>query len=215
MRKKLFSRFICGISALAALTSCGGDKASGTGEFATVFVTATGPAGPLDSDVTTWVDATTGAATPDACAVGSAPTTVPDSVNYTISSTAYTQPNTGSTTSITPSPVVVSRVIVTLTPADTSSPNLSATRYGSYDVSATATQVSPGGSQTVSVRIIDNDLKTFFVNSLGAQSITCSNQVMYKYWATVTFVMREVSTNRESNVTPAGPLLVNFSDFID
>lgn len=213
MQKKLFNRVVLGICAMVALTSCGGEKASGTGEFATVFVTPTGPAGPLDSDVITWVDATGAAATK--CDPASLMSTKPDSVNYTLTSTAYTPPNTGSSTSITPSPVVVSRVIVSLSPADTTSPNLSGTRYGTFDVSASAPQINPGGSQPVSVRIVDNDLKSFFVSSLGAQSITCSNQVEYKYWATVTFVMREVSTNRESNVTPVGRLLINFSDFID
>lgn len=212
MRKKLFSGLAFSICAMLALTSCGGEKASGTGEFATVFVTAVGATGALDSDVTTWVDASGAKAVQ--CGPSSFMTTKPDTVDYTITSTAYTPPNTGSSTSITPSPVVISRITVSLSQGPGFSPVLPP-RYQSYDVSATAPQINPGGSQTVSVRIVDNDLKAFFVNSLGAQSLTCSNQVTYKYWATVTFEMREVNSNRVSTVTPAGTLLVNFSDFID
>lgn len=215
MRKKLL-RLVLGICALAAFTSCGGEKAGGTGELATVYVTASGPAGPLDSDVTTWLDATTGAATPNACAVGSAPSTNPDSVDYTVASTVYTPPNTGSTTSITPSPVVISRVVVTLTPADTATPVLPP-RFQTQYLSASAPAIAPGGALSVPIRIVDNDLKSFFTDEtlLGTKAITCSTPQYYTYWATVSFEMKEVSTNRVSTVTAPGDLKVNFSDFID
>lgn len=211
MRKTLL-RLVLGICALAAFTSCGGEKASGTGEFATVYVTAVGATGALDSDVTNWVDASGNKATE--CDPTSFMSTTPDTVDFTLTSTAYTQPNTGSSTSITPSPVAISRITVTLTPGPGAPPVLPA-QYQSFDVSATAPQILPGASQIVPVRIVDNDLKQFFVNSLGTQSISCSNNPIYKYWATVTFEMREISTNRVSTVTPTGALLVNFSDFID
>lgn len=210
MLKTYLGRFLYGMCAIAALTSCGDSKAGGTAEFATVFAVANGPGTTLDSDVSTWVDAE-GAAAPQ-CGDNSIRTTSPDEVTYTITSTAYAQPNTGQSSTITPSPLTITKITVTLTPHDTVSPALP-TFQTQFPTSA-APSIVPGPNP-VSVRIVDNDLKLHLLTGLGAQSITCANDATYSYRAVVSFEALEVTTNRVSTITAPGYLVVRFSDFGD
>lgn len=206
MRRKYFGRFLYGIGTLLVLTSCGGDKAGGTAEFATVFAVAGSTSGQLDSDVATW--------TGDACAEGSTITTEPDTIDFEITSTAYATPDTGQTSTIQPSPLSISRVTLTLTPADTVSPVLPS-RFQVQFPSPSAPQILPNSTAAVPVRIVDNDLKQFLLSGLGAQSITCSNNVTYTYRAEVSFELLETTTNRVATVSAPGFVLVKFSDFED
>jgi len=213
MLKSYFVRFFYGFCALAAFTSCGGEKAAGTGEFATVFATVSGPNSTIDSDVARWVDATSGAAAA-ACGATSVPTTTPDSAVFTVTSTPYAAPNTGSGSAVTPSPLSITRITVTMTPADSISPALPAIFQTQFPSSA-APVILPGNPQPLTVRLVDNDMKAFFLFGLGAQSITCTNQATYSYRAVVSFEMLETTTNRVSTVTAPGFMLIKFSDFID
>jgi len=212
MQRKYFGRLVYGICALVALTSCGADKAGGTAEFATVFAAAGASSGQLDADVATWVDADGGSANP--CVAGSFVSTVPNSVDYQITSTPYATPDTGQSSSITPSTLSISRVTMTFTPADTVSPVLPS-RFQVQFPSSSAPLIAPGSTATVPVRVADNDFKQFFLNGLGAQSISCSNDVTYSYRAVVSFELLETSTNRVSTITAPGFLLVKFADFVD
>lgn len=210
MLKRFLGRFLYGMCAVAALTSCGDSKAGGTAEFATVFAVANGPNQTLDSDVSSWVDALGAAATP--CVAGSSRTLTPDAVTYTITSTAYAQPNTGQASTITPSPLQIAKITVTLTPHDTVSPALPT--FQTQFPSSAAPLIVPGANP-VSVRIVDNDLKAFLLSGLGAQSITCANNVTYSYRAMVSFEALEVNTNRVSTITAPGYFVIRFADFAD
>jgi hypothetical protein len=213
MLKRFVARSFCAASVLAALTSCGDAKSGGTGEFTTVFATVTGPAG-FDSDVATWVDATTGSPVPVACAANAVRTVKPDDMNYTFTSTAYASPSTGSSNPTVPSDLLIQSATLTFIPANTNSPALPPL-YQSQPVSA-GQRVVAGSATTIPVRVASNSLKSFFLNQLGSQSLDCTNQgVTYSYYATVTFNAVEVSTNRTATISPAGAVLVNFSDFID
>jgi hypothetical protein len=210
MLKRCTATMLYAALAVATLTSCGGDKAGGTGEFATVFAIATPPAGPIDSDVAHWVDAAGATAPP--CTATSFPSVLPDNVTYTITSTPYTVPNTGQSSPIVTSDLVVSRITLTLNPANTQTPVLPPVFQTQFLSSG---QLIVPGSNSVSVQIASDQLKDFLRTGLGSQSITCSNQPIFTYRATVSFEMLEVTTNRVSTVTAPGFLLVNFTDFID
>ncbi|HBG08262.1 MAG: hypothetical protein A2075_06795 [Geobacteraceae bacterium GWC2_58_44] len=214
MRKRYLGSFVLPLLALAVLTSCGGgdSKADGVAEFATVVATASGPGGPLDSDVATWVIASTGAAAPVACVAGTVPTTAPDSVDYTFNSARYSAP--GSTSTITPSSLVITRITLTFTPANTFSPALPPI-FQTQFLSAAQPVILPDSSLVLPLRIVSNELKEFFLMGLGSQSIDCDNRATYSYRAVVSFEAVEVNTNRVSTITAPGFLLVNFSDFID
>lgn len=212
MQKKYFCRLMYGICAMVAVTSCGGEKAGGTAEFATVFAVAGASSGQLDADVATWVDADGGSA--NACVAGSFVSTVPDSVEYRITSTPYTTPDTGQSSTIAPSTLSISKVTMTLTPADTVSPVLPS-RFQVQFPSSSAPTIAPNSTATVTVRVVDNDFKRFFLSELGAQSISCTNDVTYSYRAVLSFELLETSTNRVSTVTAPGFLLVKFADFVD
>lgn len=214
MLKRYLGRLVYGMCMLAALTSCGDSKASGTGEFSTVFATASGPNSVLDSDVATWVDATTGTAA-QPCLATSVPTTSPDQVTYTITSTPFPSPNTGQSSTITPSPLSITRITVTLTPTPGSVSPVLPPNFQTQMVSSTAARILPGTSAPIVVRIVDNDFKAFLMTSFGAQSITCANPATYSYNAVVSFEMQEVNTDRVATITAPGFLLVKFSDFID
>src|SRR4051794_26680514 len=125
MLKRFVAGFVYGAFAIAALTSCGDSKAGGTGQFATVFATANAPNGPLDADVATWVDATTGAAS-QPCLATSIPTVPPTVATYNITSTPFTLPNTGQGSTIGTSDLVITRITLTLPPANSATPALPA-----------------------------------------------------------------------------------------
>ncbi|WP_085812179.1 hypothetical protein [Geoanaerobacter pelophilus] len=210
MRKKLL-RLVLGICALAAFTSCGGEKAGGTGELATVFVNATAPNITLNSDVANWFDVNN--ASVAACTPGSIIKTTTDTATFNVTSTVYIPPNTGSTTSITPSPVSIETVTVTLIPADTLTPELP-DGFKIRNPPAGGT-INPGATVPVTVEVAGSALKEFLVNSFGSRSITCSNQVTYTYRAVVSFKVIENTTNREDTVTATGYLAIEFKDVPD
>jgi hypothetical protein len=217
MLKKILTTLLYGGCALALLTSCGSSKASGTGEFATVFATASGPGADVDSDVAKWVDST--GASVAACST-SGPNFTPDNVTFTITTTAYNTANTGQTSPIQTSNLTIRKVSMTLTPADPSvtstgtlitTPALPAslqTQYGSASV-ATGGEVTLGAN-SVNVRFATDQLKAFLFHNY----INCSNPVLFSYWAVVSFTAQEVTTGREATIT-AAPIKVNFADFPD
>ena len=206
MLKKYLSRFIYGACAVAALTSCGDSKANGTGEFATVFATAAGPSSDLDADVAnSYVDATTGAAV-TACAANSVPLFLPTDATYTIKSDPYAAANTGSSSSITSSALTVTKVTVTLTPADTVTPALPPI-YQTRNPTSGQT-IQPGATQSITLRIVPNELKIFL-----APQLACTG-VNFHYRASVSFEAVEVTTNRVHTITAPGFLLVNIADFV-
>lgn len=214
MLNRYLARFVCAACTVVVLSSCG-DKPAGTGEFATVVATANPPSSTFESDVATWVDATTGAAVPVSCGASVA-TTVSDSVDFTVTSTAYATPNTGSTSTITPSRLRIARITVTLTPANSSTPALPAQFQTSY--SSAGQIVAPNTAQSVPVTLATKDLKRFFRNTsaLGAQAISCTSNPIYTYWADVSFEALEETTNRGATISPpTRTFKVEFTDLID
>jgi|SRR6185369_9067540 len=209
MLKKLVAGCFCAVSAVALLASCGDSKAGGVGQFNTVFATATPPASALDTDVATWVDAAGAKVT--ACTAGINPTITATNATYTVTSTAYAVPNTGSSSTITASPLLVTDITVTLTPATLSSPSL-----GSFQVfhSSPGQLIAAGAAAPITVAVAPVALKVFLQNSLGANSISCSNAAHYSYWAVTTFSAQEVNTGKAVSIT-APAFMVNFADFVD
>lgn len=203
MLKRYLTRFFCAAGAIAVLTSCGDSKAGGTGEYATVIVTATPPVSALDSDVATWVDQA-GVAV-DACTTGITPTITADNVQYRLRSEAYP----GSST-IAPSDLLITDIVVSLTPAN-GSPSLSG--FQSFH-SSPGQRLTPNSTTSVPVTLVPVPLKSFLRNSLGAGSITCTNPAFYSYWAVVSFFGQEVTTGKSGTIT-APAFMINFSDFID
>ncbi|HJV66687.1 MAG TPA: hypothetical protein VJ550_13195 [Geomonas sp.] len=217
MPKRFFASLICGACAIAAFTSCGSEKAGGTGEFATVFATANSPGADVNSDVATWVDSTGAKAT--ACGASSIATVTPDTATYTVTSTAYSVANTGSSSSstsstTTTSDLIIDKITLILTPANTTSPALPAIYQTQY---LTAGQrVAAGSTVNIPVVIASNQLKTYLGTGLGSASIDCNPaSPTYTYRATVSFEALEVNTNRVATITAPGFLLVNFADYID
>lgn len=208
----MLKRFCCsvlyGACLLAALTSCGGSKAAGTGEFATVYATASPSVSSLDADVATWTD-TAGSAVA-ACSVAS-PTFKPNDVSYNITVTPYSSANTGSTSPTTASDLIITRVTVTLTPADNLTPALAPMFQTQY--LTTGQRLAQGTTTTVPVRVIPADLKSYLFNTVG---VNCSNPGAFlHYRATVSFEAQEVNTDRVSTITAPGFLLVSVADFGD
>jgi hypothetical protein len=198
------ARFLCVACACVMLTSCG-SKAGGTGEFATVVASANATTSGLDSDVATWVDATTRAkASP--CIQTSIPTVVPDDVSFNVTSAAYTVPNTGSTSTVVPSDLIITRVTLTFTPADSLTPALPAIYQTQFPSAGERIVV---GSTSIPVRIATDDLKIFLQNTLACTGLT------YSYRLNVSFEALEVNTNRSGTISVPGYFLVRFTDFID
>lgn len=207
MQNKLLVRFICGACAALLLTSCGNSKSSGTGEFATVVASATAIAGTLDSDVAVWVDSTGGKA--PACGASSIPTIIPDDVVFSILSTPFTSPSTGSTSPIATSNLSISSVTLTFTPADSATPALPA-RFQTQFASASPSLIVPG-TNSVTVRIVTDPMKAFLQSALACTGL------IYTYRVTVSYDMVEINTNRSNTVNLSGNgfLTVTFADFTD
>ena len=204
----MFKRFVAillsGTCAAVMLTSCGDSKAGGTGEFATVFAVANNTTGPLDSDVATWVNATTQVkATP---CPPSVPTVKPDDVSFSVTVSPYATPNTGSASPIVTSDLLVTKITLSFTPADSLTPALPALFQTQFP---SAGQRLTSGPNSIPVRVVTNDLKVFLQNNLACSGLT------YSYRVSVSFDALEITTNRASTINLPGYLTVNFSDFID
>jgi hypothetical protein len=209
MLKKFFATTLYAACALS-LASCGGAKSAGSGEFATVYASVSGPGSNINSDVATW-----GSAAAVCSAEG--PTFTDDSAVYTFTSTAYDSADTGQTSTIQASNLQVKGVTMTLTPATPSvqadgtlidTPALPAalqTQYGSA-----GQLIVPGAATPVTVTFDTHQLKAF----LFGHNINCSNPVLLSYWAVVSFRVQEVNTGKEKTMT-ADPIKVNFADFPD
>jgi hypothetical protein len=210
MSRRYLAGILYAVCTIGVLTSCGGSKAPGTAELATVYATVTPPAG-ADIDVATWVDATTGSKAP-ACGSNSVPTIAPDDLSFIITSTAYTAPNTGQTSTIVPSNLLVQSITLSFTPANSDSPLLPAIYQTQFP---SAGQVIKVGDNTIPVRVATHELKSFFMTGLGNQSINCSNGAMYSYWVTAAFNVFEISTGRTATIYNQGPLLIHVADFAD
>ncbi|MCM0083681.1 hypothetical protein L4X63_19010 [Geomonas sp. Red32] len=206
MLKKFLATLLIGTLAAVALTSCGDSKAAGVGQFATVYATATSPGVPLDSDEATWVDATTQSKA-QACLATSVPHFASDDVNYSVTSTAWTSGNTGQTNPTSASDLMIQKVILTLTPDDSTTPALPAVYQTQFLTSGIV--VPAGSTVSVPVRIVSQELKTFLSNDL-----LCTG-LMYKYRATVSFEAVEVNTNKVATITVPGFVLIRLTDFTD
>ena len=221
-----------GVCALATLTSCGQSTGAGTAAFETVVATVNPAVSGFASDVAKWVDSTNAKATP--CVAGSTPQEVADSVSYTVTSTAYPVPNTGSatsstsTTSATSSPVPTSNLLitdieVTLTPYNPShDPALPAqfrtlpSSPGQLILAGTSGSTT-GTTTTIPVTIAPIILKQFLRTASAdiPSPLNCSNQGgVYSYWAVVTVTASELNTGKVATMT-APALKVDFSDYVD
>jgi hypothetical protein len=208
MLKRYLARFFCVACAAVMLTSCGDSKAGGTGEFATVFATVNAVDSVLDSDIATWTDPTTGAAALF-CGGNNNPHIAPDNVVFNVTSTAYPSANTGSSSTITPSPLSISNVTLTFTPANSATPALPAglqTQFTSASPSLIAV-----GSNSVTVQIVSDRMKASL-----ASALQCTG-VLYTYRVSVSMDVVEVNTNRSGTVSLSGNsyLTVNMTDFAD
>jgi len=173
----------CATCAILVLASCGDSKANGTGEFATVQAVAnyTGTASSIDL-------------TPA--------TAVPVVAPYTITSTAYTVPSTGSTSPIVVSDLIINRITVTLVPALTSNPDLGT--LTTQFPTASQPLVVPGAN-LINVEVVQAALKTFL-----QANVPTGTTVSYR--AYVSFDMQEQNTRRSATVTAPGFLVVNFTN---
>jgi len=209
MLKRYLACICCAVCTIVVLSSCGDSRAPGTADLATVMAVVTPPGG-LDSDVAKWVTDTGGAAT--ACGANSFISITPDDLTFTITSTAYTSGNTGSTSPITPSDLVVQSITLTYTPATSLSPALPAIYQTQYP---SAGQLVTVGANPVTVRVASHEMKNYFMTGLGTQSITCSNAAIYSYWVSASFRVLEVNSGRVATITTPGPLLMRVADFQD
>jgi hypothetical protein len=207
MLNKHIARYFSVACTALMLTSCGDSKAVGTGQFATVSVTATALSATLDSDFAGWVDTTGTKATP--CLAASIPTILPDDVVFNITSTPYTTPNTGSSSPIVVSDLAISNVTLTFTPANSLTPALPA-RFQSQPASASPSRII-SGANSVTVRVVTDDLKSFLQTNY-----LCTGAFL-TYRVSVTFDAIELNTNRASSISLAGNgyLTVNLADFTD
>jgi hypothetical protein len=190
MLKKLVVAVLISACTVTALTGCGNNKAAGTAELATQYVTATPTSSTIDSDV-----------------VSSTGTFAPDDVSYTLNSTLYNTPNTGSSSTITASDLVVSRVTLTLNPANTDTPALPLLYQTQY--LGGGQRIPAGGSAIVPVRLVSQTLKKFLFDG----PFTTNPNAFLTYRATVSFEVLEVNTNRVSTITAPGFVQVNIADF--
>ncbi|HJV35812.1 hypothetical protein [Geomonas sp.] len=196
MRRRFVSSLICGALAIGVLTSCGSDKAQGTGEFATVVATANTPGADVNSSVAV-------------CGPPIVPNTTPDSATYTINSTVYG----GSSTTILPSDLIIDKITLTLIPANTVTPALPLGFATQYPTSGQ--RVAPGGSVSIPVVVASSDLKNFLRTTVTPQALDCSAQGLvttYTYRVKVSFEALEVNTNRVATITPPGYVNLIFTD---
>jgi len=208
MLNRYIVRFLCVASAAIMLTSCGDSKATGTGEFATVFATANALVSVLDSDVATWTDATTGAKAA-ACGANSVATITQDNMVLNVTSSAYSVPNTGSSSPTVPSALSISNVTLTFTPADSNTPALPA-RFQTQFTSASPSVITVG-LNPITLEIVTDEMKSF----LGS-ALECTG-ALYTYRVGVSFDVVEQSTNKSGTISlPAnGYLLIHMADFGD
>jgi zona occludens toxin (predicted ATPase) len=178
---------------LLALSGCG-SAGGGTSEFKTSYVSATAVTGVLDSDVVNWVDAT-GAKAP-ACAASSFQTTpAADSIDFTVTSTAYK--STGSTGL----PLRIESATITYTPANTATPAM-ATEYQTLGIT-----LANDASVTVPVRVVSQEQK------LRLTPVLACSSTIYNYHTTVSFSVTEIGTGTNKSV-PAS-LQLRLADYID
>lgn len=208
MLNRYVARFLCVASAAIMLTSCGDSKATGTGQFATVFATANGVISVLNSDIATWTDPTTGAKALF-CGGTNNPHITADSVILNVTSNAYTVPNTGSSSPTVPSDLSISNVTLTFTPADPNTPALPAA------LQTQSTSASPSvitvGQNPITVEVVSDKMKNFLFSALEC------NGVEYTYRVGVSFDVVEQSTGRSGTISLPGNgyLTVHISDFTD
>lgn len=169
------------------IVSCG-DGGGTTGKLTTSYVTASPATVIVDADVADWNGAT-------ACAATSTPTIEPNDINVVLVSVPY--PNTGSNGL----KVIVQSVSIVYQAANSITPALT-TEY------ATPGTVIPfNGSITIPVRVASHEQKLSYLSSL-----ICST-IMYHYYATVTFHLKEDGSGNTADVSTK--IDVRFADFAD
>ena len=184
MLKTFIVRLLTGVGIIAVLTSCG-SKSDGTGEFATVYATASSPGTTINL-------------------IGS--TASPVTSVYVITRTAYVPANTGGTSTIPASNLQINKVTLTLVPADSTSPVLSGNPPGNvtpqYPTASQPTVIV--GSNNINVDLVTTNLISYLQTKL-ATGATASYR-MY-----VTFEAQEVTTGKVGNID-AGFMVVNFTN---
>ncbi len=191
----MYRKWLAVISALflsaASLSGCGSD----TGGLATSSLSATTTTGILDSDVANWVDSTTNAKS--TTWTGSYTIPAADSVNVTVQSTAYTS---SSGTATTPLPVQIDSATITFSPADSLSPAIQT----QYQVLGS---VLSGGSVSIPVRVVSQELKQVLAPALA------NNSIIYNYYVTIALHVTENGAGKSATVSTK--LQVYISDFIN
>ncbi len=198
---KYLRRILIVMFAAATLAGCGGGGTDGGGAvYDTVTLKAEYAGGnPFDSDVAKHTDAT-----PDNCGVPGVDsvTILPDSADFTITSTAIPD----LPTDFTASDVRLQSVTITYVPASTATPASPAIPAQNY---ALGNIIPAGGSATISLPVASQVMKS----SPPLSNLVCGGLPGYSYYVTVTFNGVEVNTNKtHSFVTNFS---INFADFID
>jgi hypothetical protein len=185
MLKRYLARFFCVACSLVALASCGSSTGGGgAADFTTVYATRQGA---LFTTGTGAVDLTT---------------VSPLTATYTITSTAYHAPNTGSTSPITDLNLTITNVNYTLTPANTLSPALPSIVQPNNS-SFTPSKIIVGDNP-IAINIKTDDLKAFLQSKLAAGGTA-------SYWVNVTFTMQDIYGKTGSLSFP-NTLEINFTN---
>ena len=172
--------FFCGLSMVAALTSCGEEElGGGIGEFTTVKASASSSTGRLESDLVTGNTCAGGASTGGALET--------DYVDVNFSSTAMFA--TGALD------LVVSKITVHYTPANASSPALP-----DY-VNLTTQTIPPGSSVPIPVAVVPEFYKRDLILRTTQNLAACSGDI-FEYSVRVTFEASEPGGNGKiKNIT--------------
>jgi hypothetical protein len=187
MLYKVLVKFICAASLACMLASCGDSKPSGTGEFSTVFATS-------KSAAITSADA----------GVLNLATVGPMLASYVISSTAYANANTGNSSSITASNLKITKVTITLAPANTSFVSVLPASV-TPQFSPASPIILPVGDTSVDIQIDIDALKTFLATHVNAGASA-------SFWVNVDFELHEISTDRIGSVSFPNSLKISFTN---
>jgi hypothetical protein len=192
--KKMVAFFL-----LALVAACGGgDTGGGVAMFKTVYVNKPQltSANPFLSDLAKWTD-TNGDGKTQICGLD----------GYTIfddlATTAITVNAASSSTA--PSSILVETGSISFRPADTNAPALPPL-FRDQPITPN-TLIAPGETKTISVELINHDLK----NYIGGQ-ILCSG-LTWNYYVKISYNLVEISTGERKTIETE--LLVRFSDFAD
>ena len=167
--------FFCGLSMVAALTSCGEEElGGGIGEFTTVRASAVATTNRLESDLITGNTCTDGVST-------GTETVSTDNVDVAFTSTALF--TTGALN------LVISRITVQYTPVNpATTPDLP-----DYFIATTQT-VAPGATVSIPVAVMTDSHKVLLLTH-PTQSLSACSGVVFPYYVDVIFEVSEPGGN--------------------